>query len=622
MNWMTVAWPMVTAACITLALINLRIALGDSRRAPHVFFSLAALAVAAVSALELALMRTDNLARYDALMRWAAVPVWVMVASVTGFVWTFFRTGRVWLAIAGVGINGLANGVNMITPIPAIRHAVDLRQVEGFGGVSFTVPTIVNGPWDVVEMASVALVILFVVDASVSFWKAGGRRTAWMVGGSTVFFLILSRTHAVLIERGFLQAPYFISFAFLGVLIAMGIELGDEVLRAAALTRDLHESERRMELAAQAANLGFWNWNLATGELWANETARELFEIPSNERVDLTRFMNVLHPDDRDSVTSAIQTALSGDLEYDKEYRVVLPGGGERWIAARGRVETGPDGKPALMRGVLLDITAGRKSEDELRQVRGQLAHSGRVSMMGQLATALAHEINQPLGAILRNAEAAELFMQDANPNLDEVRAIIADIRKDDQRAGEVIDRLRALLKRRDIESRPLSTGHLLDEVLALIRGDASARGVRLEVLSEPGLPPVKGDRVHLQQVLINLIINAMDALGESKPADRRVVVNARPDGPGFVEISVTDNGCGIPPERLAHVFDPFFTTKAHGMGMGLPISRTIIEAHGGKITASNAPGGGAVFRFTLPAAGSPEGVEDGKTLAKPDPAP
>lgn len=603
MNWMTVAWPMVTAACLTLALINLRISLGDVRRAPHAFFTVSALAVAAISVLELSVLRSSDLERCRSLMRWAAPAVGMMVASVAGFVWSFFGTGRSWLALLSSSLVVIAELCSFLAPEPLIRNPVALRQVTGIGGVSFTVPVIADGWWPVVEIIGVSLVILFVADASIALWKKGDRRRAAVVGGAVAIFFITSRTQAALVESGLLHTPYFTSFAFLAVIVAMGHELSGDVFRAAKLSRDLVDRERQMELAAQAAKLGFWNWNLATDEIWANETARDLFQVPQNERVDLQRFISTLHPDDKDGVSAAIQSALGGAGVYEKEYRVVLPDGGDRWIAARGSVEKNSAGRPVLMRGVLLDITSEREHEIELQQLRGQLAHAGRVSMMGQLASALAHELNQPLGAILRNAEAAELFMQDANPNLEELRAIIADIRKDDQRAGEVIDRLRALLKRRDIESRPLSVGHLLEEVLALIRADAAARGVRLEVLADPGLPPVKGDRVHLQQVLINLIINAMDALGESQRADRHVVVNARTDGPGFVEVSVSDNGTGIPPERLAHVFDPFFTTKAHGMGMGLPISRTIIEAHGGKITASSAPDGGAIFRFTLPMA-------------------
>jgi C4-dicarboxylate-specific signal transduction histidine kinase len=256
-----------------------------------------------------------------------------------------------------------------------------------------------------------------------------------------------------------------------------------------------------------------------------------------------------------------------------------------------------------LTRGASHDCTVRKQAEQETQLLRQEIAHVGRVSIMGQLASALAHEINQPLGAILRNAEAGELFMQNASPDFDEIRAILADIREDDQRAGAVIDRMRALLKRHDLDARTLDVGELVGEVAALVRADAAARQVRLDVDVTGDLPPVRGDRVHLQQVLLNLILNSMDALNGASREDRRVTMTARLDGAQTVEIAVRDFGHGIPADKLAHVFDPFFTTKPNGMGMGLAISRTIIEAHGGRLWAENNNGRGAAFCFTLPIA-------------------
>ena len=194
-------------------------------------------------------------------------------------------------------------------------------------------------------------------------------------------------------------------------------------------------------------------------------------------------------------------------------YRVVLPGGQIRWIASRGRAQFNGAGTPILVREVSLDVTERRKTEREAQLLRQEVAHVGRVSMMGQLASALAHEINQPLGAILRNAEAAELFMQSASPDLDEVRASLADIIKNDQRAGAVIDRMRALLKRHELEVIRLDVGDVIGDVVTLMRADAVSRHVKLDVDIAGDLPPVRGDRVHLQQVLLNLVLNGMDAL-------------------------------------------------------------------------------------------------------------
>ena len=255
------------------------------------------------------------------------------------------------------------------------------------------------------------------------------------------------------------------------------------------------------------------------------------------------------------------------------------------------------------MRGISREITARKHAEQQMQLLQREIAHAGRVSMMGQLASSLAHEINQPLASILRNAEAAELFLQHTSPDLDEVRAILADIRQDDERAGAVIDRMRVLLKGHTLDTRRLDVGTLVGDVVALVRVDAATRRVKLDVDVPGDLRPVRGDRVHLQQVLLNLILNGMDALNGTSLEDRRVSVTAQLDGAEIVEIAVGDAGPGIPTGMLGKVFDPFFTTKPHGMGMGLAISRTIVEAHGGRLWVENQNGGGAAFRFTLPIA-------------------
>lgn len=603
MNWVTLAWPMVAAACLTLALIHLRIALAEGRRAPHLFFSLAAVAVAVISGFELTLLCTHDLARYQTVLRWAVIPIGIMVTSVAGFVWTFFGTGRTWLLLTGVGLNLLAQFANLVAPVPVVRQAVALHQVQTFGGVGFTVPTIVNGPWNIVELISVILVATFVLDASIQLWKKGERRRAAIVGGGIIFFFCASRGHAVLVEQGLVQTPYLVSFAFLGVIIAMGHELSADVLRAAMLARKLRESERRADLAARAAALGFWTWDVRRDVIWASANARVIIGVADDEPLDLPRFLNLVHPEHRRAVRSAIETALAGTGDYQAEYRVLLPDGRTRWIAAHGRTEFAAKHKPEFMSGAVVDITERRHSELELQQLRSQLTHAGRVSVMGQLAAAMAHELNQPLGAILSNAEAAELFLQQNPPALDELRDILVDIRNDDERAGEIIRRMRSLLRRQEMERHPRSINSLIRDVLRLVSADAALRRVAVTLELAPNLPLIEGDQIHLQQVLLNLILNAMEAIDKHPNGIRRVVVQTRCPTDRAVEISVADSGPGIEPGNLPHLFDAFFTTKPNGMGMGLAICQQIAEAHSGKIRAENQPEGGAIFRFTLPAA-------------------
>jgi signal transduction histidine kinase len=251
---------------------------------------------------------------------------------------------------------------------------------------------------------------------------------------------------------------------------------------------------------------------------------------------------------------------------------------------------------------------AKRLAMQQTMELRHTLAHTGRVSLLGQLASALAHELSQPLGAILRNAEAAEIMLRHAAPDIEELRAIVDDILRDDARAGGVINKLRSLLGKGEIKLQPIDFAEVISDVLALLHVDATTRHVRLDANIEPGLPKILGDRIHLQQLLLNLIVNAIDAVEERDISDRNVQVLARMIDPATVETRICDNGPGIASENLGRLFESFFTTKTAGMGMGLSVSRTIIEAHKGTLWAENLAKGGACFCFTVPAAAAEKG--------------
>jgi signal transduction histidine kinase len=253
---------------------------------------------------------------------------------------------------------------------------------------------------------------------------------------------------------------------------------------------------------------------------------------------------------------------------------------------------------------LLIQRRRNREAEAEILRQRTELAHASRVSMMGQLASALTHELNQPLGAILRNAEAAEVYLQNEQPDLKEVRAILTDIRRDDKRAGDVIDRMRSLFKRQKLVLATLDMRDLLEDTIAMVRPDAIARQINLKVVIPPDLPAAQGDRVHVQQVLFNLVFNAMDALVAVPDARRTLTVEAAGTKNGNLQVTVRDCGAGITPESAARIFEPFFTTKSSGMGMGLAISKTIVEAHGGEIWMRSCGMEGTTFTFLLPPAG------------------
>jgi signal transduction histidine kinase len=282
-------------------------------------------------------------------------------------------------------------------------------------------------------------------------------------------------------------------------------------------------------------------------------------------------------------------------LEYPS-----MRGAEDRYFELRVRRVARPGGGAAVMH---FDVTARRRAEAAAKRHLGEIAHLDRVAGMGQLATSLAHELNQPLTAILTNAQAAQRLLSGGEPDLAELRETLSDIVHDDQRAAEVIRRMRQLLRKDELTRLPIDVNELTANTISLVANDALLHYVTLEFVPARGLPAVHGDLIQIQQVILNLLSNAITAAASGPTAQRRVLVWTTAAVGGSVELGVHDSGKGIPSSDLSRLFEPFFTTKAEGLGMGLAISRSIVEAHGGQIDAENDPAGGAAFRVRLPAA-------------------
>lgn len=613
MSVVTIIWSMIASACLTLAIIYLLVWYRNRGAWAYLFFSLTSVATTGLAFCELWRMRAQTPAEMLLVMTVQHVPLFVWLVSVTWFVWFYLGAGRLWLAwiICAIRVVSLIGNLLLGQDV-SFRGITSLQHITFLGEV-VTVQSGVPNPLTPITQFATWLILIFVADATITAWRRGDRRKAIMVGGSVELFLLLSLGQATLAVWAGLRIPVIYSVPYLGLVAVMGYELSREVLRASALVRELktseaglRESEQRMSLAVDVADLGIWTRDLEYNRVWASERWRALFGFAPADRIDADEVLRRVHADDRAMLDQAQERALTDGGHYQVEYRLALPDGGVRWISSHARVETDPAGRPISMRGASRDVTARKQAEQETVLLREEIAHAGRVSMLGQLSAALAHEINQPLGAIRLNADAASRFLNRAEPDLEEIRAILIDISKESERAGAVIGGMRNLLKRQALDARPLDLRELVAEVSALVRPHAVARHVKMSVEVEHDLPLVRGDRVHLQQVLLNLLLNGMDALGDTPPADRRIRLWSRRDADAMVEVGVADGGHGIADDKLALVFEPFFTTKPSGMGMGLPISRTIIEAHGGRIWAEHAASGGAAFRFTLPISETP----------------
>ena len=374
------------------------------------------------------------------------------------------------------------------------RQITGLRQFS-WGGEIISVPIGVANPWGLLSSVSLLLLLIFFVDATITVWRRGDRRRALVVGGSMILGAILA-WHVPLVIWGIIDIPFFLSFAYSGIVVAMGYELSSDITRAAQLARKLK--------ASQAA----------------------------------------LRKSEQDMEVAALE-------------------------AARQRQE---------------------------------LTHLARVTSLGELSSSLAHELTHPLTAILSNAQAAQRFLADDDVDLNELREILSDIVAEDQRAGEVIHRLRLLLKKGEPQKHcdDVDVNEVARDVLKLMRNDLINQNVTVDTDLAQNVPAIRADRVQLQQVLLNLLLNACEAMTDSDSSKRQLLIASKLEN-GAVRMSVTDRGGGIPEEKLEQVFERFFTTKKEGMGLGLSICRSIINEHEGKIWATKNADCGATFHFSLP---------------------
>ncbi|MFL9916294.1 ATP-binding protein [Paraburkholderia fungorum] len=363
----------------------------------------------------------------------------------------------------------------------------------------------------------------------------------------------------------------------------------------------LRRSEAYLAEAQRLSHTGSFGWKVASGDMvWSKETYR-IFGVDETVEPTIDLVLQRVHPDDRERVLHEIDRAARGEPAYDYELRLLMPNGAIKHLTVWAHRVEYESGEEELV-GALTDVTTTRETQEALHTAQAELARVARVTALGQMSASIAHEVNQPLAAIATTAAAGLRWLTREVPEVAEARACVNHIVQEANRAGNVIRSVRDLARRADPEMIPLDINEVIDEVVALVKPEALRHWVTVQVQLASGLPLVRGDRVQLQQVIINLAINGVQAMATVTDRTRVLTIRTEQRGSDQVLVAVQDVGIGTEPEGLDRLFSAFYTTKPDGMGMGLSICRSIIEAHGGRVWASRNIGSGMTFQFTVSA--------------------
>lgn len=364
-------------------------------------------------------------------------------------------------------------------------------------------------------------------------------------------------------------------------------------------------SEQQLTLAVDVAQMGICELDVQTGKMtWSHHHARLFGLTPDQFDGTYDAFERCVHPDDRAGVREMVEHSLATRDGFHREFRVVWPDASEHWIEVRGKVFNDTQGRPMRVMGVVMDITHRKAAEESAKIREAELAHLSRVTTMGQMASGLAHELNQPLSAIMNYASVCLAQIESEKGSSATALTAIQEVLNETRRAGAIISRMRSFVRKQQPQRVPVDINELVRESIGMMEFELRHQRMRPSLDLAANLPRVLGDSIQIEQVLVNLLFNALEAMGESvSPRNGLTAQTALHDEGRSVQVCIIDTGSGISPENMARLFHPFFTTKEKGLGMGLNICRSIVESHGGRLTAAPNPQRGMRFCFTLPVA-------------------
>ena len=593
---------MNAGACFVLAGVCFVVWCKQRESWPHLLFSCSAVAAGVIALIELTMLHANTVGQYTALVRWIHVPVWVLTLSFVAFVRLYLRAGRRWLAWSIYGLRTLVLILNFIsTPNINFQAITSIRQFSWWGEI-VSVPVGVPNPWGLLSNVSLLLLLIFSVDATITVWRRGDRQRALVVGGSMILGAIVA-WHVPLVIWGVIDVPFFLSFAYSGIVLAMGYELSKDMLQTAQLAHKLERSEQRLNLAADSANFGVWEWDLNKDEVSVTPSRRDLLGLPAAGEIKFEHFLSRVHADDRDRIRQAIKDAIEKRKVYDSEFRVVLPDGGVRWMTARGTVQANKRGKPMRMLGISLDVTGRQQAELQARQQRVELEQLRQqktallekevverarlerevIESCGREQRRIAYDLHDGVGQQLVGIALSAKLLEE---HLRAERSAEAD------RASLIAELANGAARQVRLTARTLEgadgVGDLKTALRSLAANMSENCGVKVTVKADssslPISPPVAAQ---LYRVAQEAMRNAIE-----HGAAREVLIQLT-FGDQDLMLTVQDDGKG-------------FDANINGQGMGLRIMRYRAQCIGGSCEVHAGPSQGTIVHCRVPLEAQP----------------
>lgn len=593
----TLVYAMLPAVCVTLGLVYGMVWLRNQHFKAYLIFSLLCLIVAGMGLAELAMMHARSPEAYGAIQRIHQVLICGGYLCTIGFFDEFMTGTWSWPVMTLCAARVITLLPNFIGATSLNYRVITRLQPIRLLGETVFIPVGQVNPWIALGQATVLGALIYIIHASVRAWRAGLRQKAFMAGGSIGAFAALGLTQAILHTWGIVPMPITVAWFFMLPVVAMGYQLSQGILEAEAMVGELQAQKVLTDAVfdGMPGLLGLFGMDgrlLRCNRNLERLTGYSAEELAKTKIQDWYRNMGLDRSDNRWSQgLEAERSVFETQLQTRKGDPLTVLISFAR-LKLKGIVH---------LLAIGIDITEKRRMELELGLQRRQLAHLDRVSAMGLLSASIAHELNQPLTAILSNAQAGIRFLAAPDPDLVEVGEILKDIAEEDARAGKVIRGMRALLKKEAAAGDVVDLVSVLEDTALMLRGESVIRSIAFRLDLGQDLPGVRGDRVQIQQVVLNLLVNAMEAMDSVKARERWIDLKAGRTGTGDLRIQVIDQGTGIPRDQLEAIFQPFRTSKRGGMGIGLSVCRSILESVGGRIWAENNEGPGATFTVQFP---------------------